>query len=171
MAYDTRTFSEKKEIGNLGEQKVKAVSELWGYEVEDVSDNPEYFDKGYDLIARKDGKEVHLEVKTDNKTWTTGNLCVEEVSNYETNKPGWLYTGADDVVIVFYDPYNEMLRYTKMKHLREFVATHYCRHMNHKEWEGSYLKTAGLCLVSWEKLKVEHGKEINLREVFEDEMD
>lgn len=147
MEYDRRTFAEKKQIGSIGEEFVKELAISNGYEVIDVADNPDYFDKGYDLIIRKGDKELHLEVKTDNLMCRTGNICLETISNVETGKKGWYKTMADDTIICFFDAVNERLYCCSGKKLRHYARTHLCDTRLMKEWEGSYLKAAQIMLM------------------------
>lgn len=150
MAYDLRTFADKISIGRSGEMAAINFLTSTGWEVEDVAKNPDYFDKGYDLCARKNGRECHIEVKTDNRISSTGNLCVEEISNYETNKKGWIYTGEDDTRLFIYVPQTHQLYITQLGVVREQLTQ--ARPFFCKEWEGSYLKTAVLRLIPWNSL-------------------
>lgn len=68
-----------------GEYELKKY--LWesGADVEDVSNNPNYWYKDIDIIA--DG--ITIEIKWDAVISTTGNMYIETLSDIDKNKPGW----------------------------------------------------------------------------------
>jgi hypothetical protein len=69
-----------------GEYELKKYLRAAGNKVEDVSDNPQYWDKDIDLIVND---ETAIEVKWDALTATTGNLFIELSADVEKNKQGW----------------------------------------------------------------------------------
>lgn len=150
MEYDRRTFATKKQIGKLGEQFTTRLASSAGYEVEDVSNQ---YELGYDLIARKDGKELHLEVKTDNRMWETKNLCLEAITNVEKRKKGWFKTMADDTYICFFDAKNELLHCYLAKDLWDYVNNNPVRYRETYEYEGDYLKSAQIILVDMRNIR------------------
>lgn len=77
-----------RRVGDVGEAVCKNVLEACGFQVQDVSRNPDYYEKG-DLIATKNGKSYFIEVKTDTRAHETGNLVVELISNMEAKRTGW----------------------------------------------------------------------------------
>ena len=76
-------------VGDVGEAVCKNVLEACGFQVQDVSRNPDYYEKD-DLIATKNGKSYFIEVKTDTRAHETGNLVVELISNVEAKRTGWV---------------------------------------------------------------------------------
>lgn len=77
-----------RRVGDVGEAVCKNVLEACGFQVQDVSRNPDYYEKD-DLIATKNGKSYFIEVKTDTRAHETGNLVVELISNMEAKRTGW----------------------------------------------------------------------------------
>lgn len=77
-----------RRVGDVGEAVCKNVLEACGFQVQDVSRNPDYYEKD-DLIATKNGKSYFIEVKTDTRAHETGNLVVELISNVEAKRTGW----------------------------------------------------------------------------------
>ena len=77
-----------RRVGDVGEAVCKNVLEACGFQVQDVSRNPDYYEKD-DLIATKNGKSYFIEVKTDTRAHETGNLVVELISNAEAKRTGW----------------------------------------------------------------------------------
>lgn len=78
-------FEEDLNKGKRGERIVMEVfsSLAPGYEFEDVSDNPLYYDKGDIKVIAEDGTEIFIEVKNDERIGQTRNLlCEEEVTYY-----------------------------------------------------------------------------------------
>lgn len=58
----------------------------YDYQIEDVSDIPEYYHKGdIKVIDRKTGKEYMLEVKDDSRIADTRNILCEEEVYYKDN--------------------------------------------------------------------------------------
>ena len=77
-----------RRVGDVGEAVCKNGLEACGFQVQDVSRNPDYYEKD-DLIATKNGKSYFIEVKTDTRAHETGNLVVELISNVEAKRTGW----------------------------------------------------------------------------------
>jgi hypothetical protein len=64
--------------GKQGERLARNLFASWGYEVEDVSANPEYYYKGDILLTSPTtGAKRIVEVKWDGCIATTGNLFLE----------------------------------------------------------------------------------------------
>ena len=105
---------------NYGEENAYKYLVQQGYEVEDVSKNPEYWDQDIDLIATKDDEQMCVEVKWDSRIHQTGNMFIEISSNLEEGKDGWfLFCRAD---YLFYgDSINRIFYIIKMDDLREYL--------------------------------------------------
>ena len=75
--------------GKQGERLFKEIMESRGYEVQDVSGNPEYWYRDIDFILTSptSGETKTFEVKWDTKIHTTGNLYLERTSAF-TKEPG-----------------------------------------------------------------------------------
>lgn len=70
--------------GKLGERLFKETMEARGYEVIDVSGNPEYWYKDIDFIITSptSGDTKTFEVKWDTRIHSTGNLYLERTSTF-----------------------------------------------------------------------------------------
>lgn len=94
-------FNELLEEGRKGELAVKKLLEDRGWRVYDVTDNPSYQERDIDLLILSGDTIKSVEVKTDNKHNSTGNICFELVSNLNTGRKGWYYTCDADFLIVY----------------------------------------------------------------------
>lgn len=94
-------FDDSLKEGRKGELAVKKLLEDRGWLVYDVSDNPSYQERDIDLVIEGAGDIRTVEVKTDNKYNSTGNICFELVSNLNTGRKGWYYTCDADLLIVY----------------------------------------------------------------------
>lgn len=101
-------FYTEKQKGKMGEETVKALLELNGFKVSDVSTNSTYFHCG-DLIAEKDNKQVFVEVKTDTAAAHTGNLVIELITNKALNKDGWFRVSTADKFAFYLIETNEVI--------------------------------------------------------------
>ena len=101
-------FYAEKQKGKMGEETVKALLELNGFKVSDVSTNSTYFHCG-DLIAEKDNKQVFVEVKTDTAAAHTGNLVIELITNKALNKDGWFRVSTADKFAFYLIETNEVI--------------------------------------------------------------
>lgn len=81
-----------RQKGELGERNCKQLLESWGYSVEDVSKNPDYYYKG-DLILTSPttGQKKMMEVKWCYKIHNTNNLYLEvwSAGSWRKNNQGW----------------------------------------------------------------------------------
>jgi hypothetical protein len=106
LRYD---FSHQKKVGKAGETAIDHWLKFLGYNIEDVSELPEYQKAGIDrLLTRLDGTTIKAEYKTDLKAKQTGNLFFETVSVAHRNIPGWGHTSQADFWI-FFIPKQEIL--------------------------------------------------------------
>ncbi len=101
-------FYAEKQKGKMGEETVKALLELNGFKVSDVSTNSTYFHCG-DLIAEKDNKQLFVEVKTDTAAAHTGNLVIELITNKALNKDGWFRVSTADKFAFYLIETNEVI--------------------------------------------------------------
>lgn len=78
--------------GKEGERRCKEMLEQWGYGVQDVSANPEYYYKG-DLILTSptSGQQKMMEVKWCERINDTNNLYLEiwSAGSWRKNCDGW----------------------------------------------------------------------------------
>lgn len=81
--------------GKTGEEKFKHFVEAKGYEVEDLSYNRIYQQKGIDFRIKKGTKELFVEVKTDYRMHKTGNILLELEDGSRT---GWARKTEADIV-------------------------------------------------------------------------
>lgn len=90
-------FASSNSKGKLGESVVKEYLQGKGWEVTDAT-RKEQLHKGIDFTVKKDGKSFTLEVKTEYRAESTGNVFWEmEVDG----KPGWTQKyGKDSHVVV-----------------------------------------------------------------------
>lgn len=115
--------------GRKGEQVFAAIMNEVGYEVEDVSSNPEYFSKDIDfIITNKQGKTATIEVKYDNKISNTGNLYLE---TFNINSEQWKYDGwwlhCEADYLAYGDANGEFFYMFHLGDLRERVKKLNCR--------------------------------------------
>lgn len=94
-------FNELLEEGRRGEVAVKKLLEDRGWLVYDVSNEPAYQERDIDLVIESDDYIRTIEVKTDNRFNTTGNICFEMISNIATGRKGWYHTCDADLLIVY----------------------------------------------------------------------
>lgn len=77
--------------GKQGESLFKEIMENRNYTVEDVSGNPEYWDKDIDFIVTSStsGLTKTFEVKWDSRINRTGNLYLEIANIHSKGGKGW----------------------------------------------------------------------------------
>lgn len=77
--------------GKQGEQLFKSAMQALSYEVEDVSDNPNYWYKDIDFFCTSPttGAVKSFEVKWDSRINSTGNLYLELTSVNSRGGKGW----------------------------------------------------------------------------------
>ena len=104
----------------LGEYKAQCYLRSQGYEVEDTTLNPDFFDKDIDFIATKGNEKITIEVKWDNRIHDTGNMFIETITDLDKNKAGWfLFCQAD--YIYYGDAKNNLFYVFKTDDLRQFM--------------------------------------------------
>lgn len=79
--------------GREGELLLQKIMEQKGYKVEDVSGNPQYYDKDIDFVITSptSGEVKTFEVKFDTRIYKTNNLYLEikNVNSKQWNGEGW----------------------------------------------------------------------------------
>ena len=117
--------------GKVGEYKFKQIMLNRNFQVQDVSNNPEYFEKDIDFIITSptSGQTKTFEVKWDSKINKTGNLYLEKTNVHSKNGIGWWNFCQADVLAYgdsrtgqFYMFNMEELR-ERFQHLRKIVAS------------------------------------------------
>lgn len=110
--------------GRQGELLAQKMFQAWGYSVEDVSGNPEYYYKGDILLTSPTtGQSRIVEVKWDGVIATSGNLYLETWSrnSRRQNCNGWWkWCGAD--YLAYGDATNRKFYLFDMAQLKERVA-------------------------------------------------
>lgn len=112
------TWESQKKVGDIGEKKVRDLMRARGHEVENLADDPQYWDKDIDM--RVSGQTV--EVKTDNVMHRTGNLFIEYetlCASGEVHK-GW-FEITEAQYLFYLDNVNEILHIYDMGELKEYV--------------------------------------------------
>lgn len=95
-------FNTQKKKGKEGEEKIDLWLKFHGYDVEDVSEVPEYQKDGIDrILIRPDGSTVRAEFKTDGWAKKSLKLCFETVSVLHRNISGWGWTSKADLWFFF----------------------------------------------------------------------
>jgi hypothetical protein len=84
-------FKDRKKVGRWFESEVEKVLKEKGCEVID-SDNLKYRDKkGWDREVRINGELCKLEMKYDELSEATGNVCIEPAALHQSISPIWIY--------------------------------------------------------------------------------
>ena len=92
MALSTQ-FYKDLEAAKPAEQLVLQLLSSTGYDVEDVSDDREYFNKGDIKLTLPDGRVFFIDVKDDSRIAETGNVLCEYEIYYKEND----YYGKGDM--------------------------------------------------------------------------
>lgn len=110
--------------GKQGERLARNLFASWGYGVEDVSANPEYYYKGDILLTSPTtGAKRIVEVKWDGCIATTGNLFLEiwsRNSRKQNCNGWWKWCGAD--YLAYGDARKQVFYLFDMAQLKERVA-------------------------------------------------
>ena len=110
--------------GKIGEKLFQQAMQNKGYKVEDVSNNPSYWNKDIDFIITSPttGITKTFEVKWDAKLNKTGNLFIEIVNPRSWGFNGWFkFIEAD--YLVYGDAISEQFYIIDVKYLKDFMAT------------------------------------------------
>lgn len=108
---------------DIGELSAYNYLQGKGYKVIDATQEPEYWAQDIDLIAKKDGKEITIEVKWDSIIAKTGNLFVETLTDIDKGKQGWFQFCKADL-LYYGDAQKHIFYVIKMSDLREYVENH-----------------------------------------------
>lgn len=105
-----------------GEYELKRyLREQQHQEIEDVSENPNFWYKDIDLINHTQNSTI--EVKWDGVMNTTHNVFIETCSNIDSNKEGWfLFCQAD--YLYYGDAYNKVFYIFDFQKLKAHIEAH-----------------------------------------------
>lgn len=147
MSADITYFSKEASKGRKGEAVAASFLSSIGYQVENVSNNPDYFKADIDLIATKGEEVMKVEVKSDYRISETGNVCVEIWNDKNRNSKGWLfYTQATH--IFFVDVRKGVIHAVRAQELKQLYEQNNFHHYDRSQLEdGEYPKLAQLCLI------------------------
>lgn len=109
-------------VGKQGERLFKEIMIGRGYKVEDVSGNPEYWEKDIDFIVTSptSGEVKTFEVKYDQCINRTGNLYLEIANVHSKGQQGWFQFCQADYV-AYGDAVAQTFYIISMADLREKV--------------------------------------------------
>ena len=115
-------FSQQLKKGKVGEELAYNYLIARGWEVEDVSNNEEYFSLDIDFIAAKDGNSVSLDVKTEEAMSRTGNMFIEDTITYQDGRmaKGWLYYSKAEY-IWHVNPKNGVAFVYRLEDMKEYL--------------------------------------------------
>ena len=92
------TFS----YGKGGEESIMNYFKRFGYVVCDKSDDAFYREKDIDMVISKGDKSYSVEVKTDTRAKTTGNIIVERMmERVQGTRRGWFYFCEADILCYY----------------------------------------------------------------------
>lgn len=108
---------------------------LWeqGMSAKDVSNDPNYFEQGTDILVNSPDGEYNIDVKTDEQMWQTQNIVAElmEICGIEKIKIGWVYKKLDAIYYLNWQtkelyaiPLNELKEIIFSKPRKSFSAYH-----------------------------------------------
>ena len=109
------------------------------YEIEDVSDNSNYWSQDIDFIAHKGDRHIAIEVKYDGNIHYTNNILLE-IQNVTSGYDGWaIFSKAEFITIVSRETH--AIYIARLEDLREFMSTNYCRTVFNIDADGSKYKS------------------------------
>ena len=105
-----------------GEWEYQYTLKHYNYEVINVSNEPDYWDKDIDCISVNPiTKNVAThEIKWDKRIAETGNLYIEIKNPRSRNGQGWFYFCEADL-LAYGDAYNKVFYVIDMKQLKEYI--------------------------------------------------
>ena len=121
MILDELLFDKK----TPGEYDLKWSLRKNGYEVKDVSGNPNYWEKDIDLIATNTSTNITttIEVKWDKRISATGNMFIELENPRSKGGIGWFnFCEAD--LLAYGDSINRIFYFIRLADLRQFIKEH-----------------------------------------------
>jgi hypothetical protein len=135
-------YNFQEQVGD--ERQREAVGMIAAYwkdmncDVVDVSEDPQYYSRGIDLIRKYEGKDVMIDVKCDFLAHKTGNIPLEfiEVCPLDESKNakiGWAYKRTlDEIQFLVWDtkelfvfPRRRLLEYAFGSERRAFASLHH----------------------------------------------
>lgn len=111
-----------KQFGKQGERLFQQIMERKGHIVQNVSTNPEYWDKDIDfvVISSTSGLERTFEIKWDSRIGKTNNLYLELTNIHSKGGKGWFnFCQAD--YLAYGDSCNNCFYVVSLLELRERV--------------------------------------------------
>ena len=114
--------------GRAGELLFKEIMQARAYQVEDVSNNPDYWHKDIDFVITSPttGAVKTFEVKWDSCINSTGNLYLELTNIHSRGGKGWFnFCQAD--YLAYGDAVNKVFYIIPFADLKERVAQMQCR--------------------------------------------
>lgn len=158
-------FSRQLKKGKVGEELSYNYLIAKGWEVEDVSNNEEYFSLDIDFLAAKDNISVSLDVKTEEAMNRTGNMFIENTITYQDGRStgGWLYYSKAEY-IWHINPDNGVAFAYRLEDMKKYLRKTPCKWGTCKDG----YKTIDGRLVKPEEYKNSGywWQEMNLREIF-----
>ena len=87
-------------IGNIGEQIFCYRARQKHYEVKDLTNDKNYWDKDIDFLVRNPitNESRYIEVKTDARLYETGNLYIELENVHSKGGKGWYHFSEADII-------------------------------------------------------------------------
>ena len=148
-------FGKMLEEGKVGEELAMSYMQRLGYEITDVSGNRIYWAKDIDFLAKKGNERMEIEVKTESRTAKTGNVCIEDVSNVQTSKPGWIHY-TESTHLFFVEKQTRIIHCVRTDELRQLFEKEKAslKRLELSNMEnGRYFKTAVVYLLPLDKLR------------------
>lgn len=108
---------------NIGELRAYNYFQSNGWSVQDVTANPEYWDRDIDFVVSSGSQSLTIEVKWDSRIASTGNMFIETVTDLDKCKGGW-FTFCQADYIYYGDSVNQLFYVFKTDDLRQFVSSH-----------------------------------------------
>ena len=109
--------------GKQGEQLFQQIMQQRGYQVVDVSNNSQYFDKDIDVLLTSSttGETKSFEIKWDTKLNSTGNLFIEMINPRSEGCCGWFeFIQAD--YLAYGDSIAKQFYIIDVEYLKDFMA-------------------------------------------------
>lgn len=107
---------------NIGELRAYNYLQSCGWTVQDVTQNPQYWDKDIDFVVSSPSQSLTIEVKWDSRIASTGNMFIETITDLDKSKEGW-FTFCQADYIYYGDSQNQLFYVFKTADLRQFVSS------------------------------------------------
>ena len=115
-------FTRQLKKGKVGEELAYNYLIARGWEVEDVSNNEEYFSLDIDFLITRNGISTSIDVKTEAAMARTGNMFIEDEIIYKDGREakGWLhYSKAEYIWHV--NPKNGVAFVYRLEDMKEYL--------------------------------------------------